>query len=113
MDLWLSLLDGNSFLVVRPSSISLKIFSKINEPSFLLVIDFPYETMGYSCGICGSPSGDGILYLTLGFPGLLVFVDEPCLVVSLLVAMGMGLLSGVVPARRAIRIDPVEALHAD
>ena len=52
-------------------------------------------------------------FLTLGFPGLLVFVDEPCLLVGLLVTMGMGLLSGVAPARRAIRIYLVEALHAD
>jgi ABC-type antimicrobial peptide transport system permease subunit len=42
-----------------------------------------------------------------------VFVDEQYLVVGLLVAMGTGLLSGVAPARRAIRIDPIEALHAD
>jgi ABC-type antimicrobial peptide transport system permease subunit len=32
---------------------------------------------------------------------------------GLLAAMGTGLLSGVVPACRAIRINPVEALYAD
>ena len=55
----------------------------------------------------------GAFSLTLVLPGLPVFVDEQYLVVGLVVAMGTGLLSGVAPARRAIRIDPVEALHAD
>ena len=55
----------------------------------------------------------GAFSLRLVLPGLPVFVDEQYLVVGLLVAMGTGLLSGVAPARRAIRVDPVEALHAD
>ena len=55
----------------------------------------------------------GAFSLTLVLPGLPVFVDEQYLVVGLLVAMGTGLLSGVAPARRALRIDPIEALHAD
>lgn len=55
----------------------------------------------------------GAFALTLALPGLPVFVDGQYLVLALLVAIGTGLLSGVAPARRAIRIDPVEALHAD
>jgi len=55
----------------------------------------------------------GAFILTLAIPELPVFVDEQYLVLGLLVAMCTGLLSGVAPARRAIRIDPVEALHTD
>jgi len=55
----------------------------------------------------------GAFALTLLLPGLPVFVDEQYLGLALLVAIGTGLLSGVAPARRAIRIDPVEALHID
>jgi len=55
----------------------------------------------------------GAFALTLVLPGLPVFVDEQYLLVGLLVALGTGLLSGVAPARRAIHIDPVEALHSD
>jgi len=55
----------------------------------------------------------GAFALTLVLPGLPVFVDEQYLGLALLVAIGTGLLSGVAPARRAIRIDPVEALHID
>ena len=69
--------------------------------------------MSYSCGNCGSPSGGGSLFFDAGPSGLTGFVDEPYLIVGLLVAMGKGLLFGVARARRAIRIDPVEALHAD
>jgi putative ABC transport system permease protein len=53
------------------------------------------------------------LLLTMVFPGLPVYVDEQYLLIGLLVATATGLLSGVAPARRAIRVDPVEALHAE
>ncbi len=67
--------------------------------------------LGGALGAClGSLVAVG---LTLVLPGLPIFVDEQYLAVGLLVALGTGLLSGVAPARRAIRIDPVEALHAD
>jgi len=55
----------------------------------------------------------GAFFFTVAIPDLPVFVDEKYLVLGLLVATCTGLLSGVAPARRAIRIDPVEALHAD
>ena len=55
----------------------------------------------------------GAFALTMILPGLPVLVDEQYLGLALLVAIGTGLLSGVAPARRAIRIDPVEALHAN
>ena len=64
-------------------------------------------------GIVFALVGLGAFALTLVLPGLPVFVDEYYLVIGLLVAMGTGLLSGVAPAHRAIRIDPVKALHAD
>jgi len=67
--------------------------------------------LGGALGVCLGMLG--VIILTLVLPGLPVFIDEYYLVVGLLVAMGTGLLSGVAPARRAIRIDPVEALHAD
>ncbi len=55
----------------------------------------------------------GALALTWLLPGLPIFVNEQYLMLGLLVAIGTGLLSGVAPARRAIRINPVEALHAE
>ena len=55
----------------------------------------------------------GDFILTFVLPGLPIIVDEQYLVMELLVAIGTGLLSGVAPARRAIHIDPVEALHAE
>jgi putative ABC transport system permease protein len=55
----------------------------------------------------------GALLLTIILPGLPVYVDEQYLLVGLLVAIATGLFSGVAPARRAIRIDPVESLHPE
>ncbi len=55
----------------------------------------------------------GAFALTLVLPDLPIFVNELYLMLGLLVAIATGLLSGVAPARRAIHIDPVEALHSD
>ena len=58
--------------------------------------------------------GIGILtVLRVFLPDLPVHVDLHYLTAGLFVATGTGLLSGVLPARRAALIDPVEALHAE
>jgi len=46
-------------------------------------------------------------------PALPVYVDPTYLIAALFVGVSTGLLSGVMPARRAALIDPVEALHAE
>ncbi len=64
-------------------------------------------TLGIGLGMLGA------FALTWVLPGLPLFVDAQYLILAFLVATGAGLLSGVAPARRAIHIDPVEALHAE
>ncbi len=82
-----------------------KIFSVFLVESVMLAV--LGGVLGIFLGIAGA------FILTFVLPGLPIFVDEQYLVIGLLVAIGTGLLSGVAPARRAIHIDPVEALHAD
>jgi putative ABC transport system permease protein len=58
--------------------------------------------------------GLGLLtILQMILPGLPVHIDLHYLTAGLIVATITGLLSGVLPARRAAMIDPVEALHAE
>ena len=54
-----------------------------------------------------------LMVLQAVLPGLPVHVDIDYLFAGLLVASSTGLLSGIMPARRAAFIDPVEALHAE
>jgi putative ABC transport system permease protein len=46
-------------------------------------------------------------------PGLPVETPLSFVVVALVVSLAVGLLSGVLPARRAARLDPIEALRAE
>jgi putative ABC transport system permease protein len=46
-------------------------------------------------------------------PGLPVETPLSFVVLALVVSLGVGLLSGVLPARRAARLDPIEALRAE
>ena len=65
-------------------------------------------------GLCGLLLGAGLAQLIgLALPALPVHTPLRFIVMAELLAVLIGLLAGVLPARRAARLDPVEALHAD
>ena len=65
-------------------------------------------------GAGGVVAGLGIAaLLRLAVPGLPVYTPPRYIAAALFVSLITGLLSGVLPARRAASLDPVEALHAE
>jgi len=65
-------------------------------------------------GFVGLSAGFGLAVLIrLLLPGLPVHVPLPYACAAVLVSLATGLLSGIAPARRAARLDPVEALRAE
>jgi putative ABC transport system permease protein len=65
-------------------------------------------------GAVGIGAGLGIAWaVRLIVPGLPVHTPPQYVVAALVVSLLVGLASGVLPARRAARLDPVEALHAE
>jgi len=65
-------------------------------------------------GLLGLTAGLGLCaLLRAAVPGLPVQTPPAFAIAALLVSLATGLASGVLPARRAARLDPVEALHAE
>ncbi len=65
-------------------------------------------------GALGLGAGIGIaLLLRLALPGLPVSIPPEYVLGALALSFTVGLLSGVVPARRAAGLDPIEALRAE
>jgi len=65
-------------------------------------------------GAAGVVMGLGIsAVLRLAVPGMPVYTPPKYILAALLVSLVTGLVSGVVPARRAASLDPVEALHTE
>ena len=65
-------------------------------------------------GALGLTGGLGICALMrAAIPGLPVHTPPVFMVLALLVSLGTGLVSGVLPARRAASFDPVQALRAE
>jgi putative ABC transport system permease protein len=65
-------------------------------------------------GVLGVGAGIGTArLLQLGMPGLPVRTPVGYVLGALLLSFAVGLLSGVLPARRAAGLDPVEALRAE
>jgi putative ABC transport system permease protein len=65
-------------------------------------------------GVLGLSAGLGLAWaLGVVVPGLPLHTPPKYAVAALLVSLAVGLLSGALPARRAARLDPVAALHAE
>jgi putative ABC transport system permease protein len=65
-------------------------------------------------GVCGVAVGLGIAtLLRIGVPGLPVYTPPSYVVAAVVVSAVAGLVAGVLPARRAAALDPVEALRAE
>lgn len=65
-------------------------------------------------GLAGLGLGIGISQLLhLGLPELPVHISWNFVILAEVIAISIGLIAGVLPARRAARLDPVEALRAE
>ena len=80
----------------------------------LMLFLFEAGVLSLAGGALGVATGMGIAWiLPAAVPGLPVHTRPSFVVAALLVSLGVGLLSGVLPARRAAALDPVEALRAE
>jgi putative ABC transport system permease protein len=80
----------------------------------LLLFLFEAAMLSLAGGALGVATGMGIAWmLPAAVPGLPVHTRPSFVVAALIVSLGVGLVSGVLPARRAAALDPVEALRTE
>jgi putative ABC transport system permease protein len=80
----------------------------------LLLFLFEAGALSLAGGALGIATGMGVAWLLpAAVPGLPVHTRVSFVVAALIVSLAVGLLSGVLPARRAAALDPVEALRTE
>jgi len=98
----------------RTSEIGLLRAIGATRRNILLLFLGEAATLAALGGAAGLALGWGIaLLLQLAFPALPVHTPWRYAVLAELIAIGVGLTAGVAPARRAARLDPLEALRGE
>jgi putative ABC transport system permease protein len=70
--------------------------------------------LAVSGGIAGVGFGFGVQLLVRAFvPGLPLATPPAAVAAALLMSLAVGIAAGVIPARRAASLDPVDALRAE
>jgi putative ABC transport system permease protein len=85
------------------------------RPADILLIFLGEATMlsaaGGALGVLAGFALAGLI--RAGFPGVPFAVSLPYVAAAIATSVLVGIVCGVLPARRATRLDPIEALHAD
>lgn len=98
----------------RTSEIGLAKAIGASPGQILLLFLLEAALLSTSGGAVGVTAGLGLAaLLRLLLPGLPLEVSVGFVLAALGVSLAVGLASGVLPARRAAALDPVEALHAE
>ena len=104
------------WITVRERTAEIGLVRAVGATGRQVAIVFLVEAMTIAGvgGLVGTAAGLGIgVVLRWVFPGLAIETPVAFVVAALAVSLTVGLLSGVVPARRAARLDPIEALRAE
>ncbi|WP_251422855.1 ABC transporter permease [Veillonella agrestimuris] len=79
----------------------------------VIVTQFLIEAVVISLmgGLIGIALGIGASYLIGSVSGMSTLVSIPTVIMSFAFSMGIGLLFGIYPARKAAKLNPIDALH--
>ena len=87
----------------------------LGATKFNILMQFVIEalTIGVLGGLLGIALGGGGAWVLANVIGWNVFIAPEAVLLAVLFSIGVGLIFGIWPARRAAQLDPIEALRHD